>query len=156
MIVPVSSDHGPRLDRAWFVEAALAGEHLVAPAARVLDPGEAPGRGRVLLVRPAAVPLATAVLDPAPPDGSGVVAGTLDAVRLAWPHERLAQLEPPRLTRGRHWRGAADTLVEAIRRDLVSAGVEWLLAAADEDGDALGWYRQRGFQDLVRVSRGPA
>ena len=153
MIVPVSSDHGPRLDRAWFVEAALAGEHLVAPAARVLDPGEAPGRGRVLLVRPAAVPLATAVLDPAPPDGSGVVAGTLDAVRLAWPHERLARLLPPRITTTHHGRGVSEALVEAIRRELVVVGVDWLVVAADEDDDALGWYRQRGFQDLVRVSR---
>jgi hypothetical protein len=152
--VLVSSDHGPRLDRGWFVEGALAGERLVNPAVRLLGPGEDPGRGRVLLVRPSAVPLATAALDPAPPDGSGVVAGTLDAVRLAPPHERLARLQRPTITPGHHGRDVLEALVEAIRRDLVSAGVDWLLAAADEGDEALGWFRQRGFQDLVRVSRG--
>ncbi len=153
MILPVSSDRGPRLDRAWFVEGVLAAERLVDPAVRVLGPGEDPGRGRVLLVRPAAVPLATPLLDPGPAIGTGMVAGTLDAIRLAPPHERLARLQPPTITPGHHARAAAEALVEAIRRQLVTAGVDWLVAAADEDGDALAWYRQRGFQDLVRVSR---
>src|SRR3954468_17303000 len=117
MIVPVSSDHRPRLDRGWFVEGALAGERLVDPAVRVLGPGERPGGGRVLLVRPAAVPLANATLDLAPGGGSGTVAGTLDAARLAPPHERLARLLPPRITAGHEGRGAPDALIEAIRRD---------------------------------------
>jgi ribosomal protein S18 acetylase RimI-like enzyme len=153
MILIVSSDHGPRLDRAWFVEGVLAGERLVDPAVRVLGPGEHPGRGKVLLVRAATVPLLTAPLDTGPTAGSGVLAGTLDAVRLAPPHERLARLQLPAIAAGHHARGAPEALVEAIRRDLLARGVEWLVAAADEDGDALGWYRRLGFQDLVRVSR---
>src|SRR5690349_5613033 len=98
MIVPVSSDQGPRLDRSWFVEGALASERLVDAGVRVLGPGEQPGRGRVLLVRPAGVPLTTRLLADGPPDRPGVVAGTLDAVRLAPPHQRLARLEAPVLT----------------------------------------------------------
>jgi hypothetical protein len=150
MIVPVSSDHGPRLDRSWFVEAALAGERLAGPPVRVLGPGEQPGAARVLLVRPAGVALAAVPFDLGPDSGRGVVAGTLDAIRLAPPHDRLARLEAPLLVGGRDVR---ELLVEAVRRELAAAGVDWLLAAADEDGEDLGWYRGHGFQDLVRVSR---